>query len=262
MEKRGSTYYLFYSGGDYRASYGMGYATASSPTGDSGFTKSPLNPILSETDAVLSPGGGSVTIGPDGGSWLLYHGRAGDYTRPRTLRLDPLFWSESSVFTPGPTTGPQTFQPEDTAPEPTNDPGPPAVETVAPSTNAPPVAPPVAPPADVLAPVLRLEGKWSGRARRRISVSARAMSEDLWLTVSCNVRVRGSRKGYALKGVTGSFIARSEGRTLTLRVSKKILRAIQPGLRRHRGVRARLTIEARDAAGNITVRKLAIDLTR
>jgi len=129
MEKRGQTYYLFYSGGDYRASYGMGYATASTPTGGtaySAFTKSPLNPVLRETTAVLSPGGGSVTTGPGGGSWLVYHGRAGDYTQPRTMRIDPLFWSGSSVSTPGPTTGPQSFPATDTtAPETTIDSGPP-----------------------------------------------------------------------------------------------------------------------------------------
>jgi len=111
MEKRGSTYYLFYSGGYYGARYGMGYATASTATGGStysAFAKSALNPILKETSAVLSPGGGSVTLGPDGGSWLVYHGRVGDYAQPRTLRIDPLYWSGSSVSTPGPTTGPQT----------------------------------------------------------------------------------------------------------------------------------------------------------
>jgi hypothetical protein len=118
MEKRGSTYYLFYSGGDYRASYGMGYATAASPTGGtafSAFAKSVHNPILRETAAVLSPGGGSVTVGPDGGSWLVYHGRAIDRTQPRTLRIDPLFWSGSSIVTPGPTTGPQTAASGDTS---------------------------------------------------------------------------------------------------------------------------------------------------
>jgi beta-xylosidase len=115
MEKRGSTYYLFYSGGYYGASYGMGYATASNPTGGTAyaaFTKSPRNPILRETSAVLSPGGGSVTRGPQGGSWLVYHGRAGGYTEPRTLRIDPLLWgSDGSVSTTGPTTGPQTPAP-------------------------------------------------------------------------------------------------------------------------------------------------------
>jgi len=114
MEKRGSTYYLFYSGGYYGARYGMGYATATSPTGGtaySAFAKSPLNPVLRETSAVLSPGGGSVTTGPSGGSWLVYHGRAGDYSQSRTLRIDPLFWSGTSVMTPGPTTGPQSPAP-------------------------------------------------------------------------------------------------------------------------------------------------------
>jgi len=129
MEKRGQTYYLFYSGGEYRASYGMGYATASTPTGGtaySAFAKSPLNPVLRETTTVLSPGGGSVTIGPDGGSWLVYHGRAGDYTQPRTMRIDPLYWSGSSVSTPGPTIGPQSFPAADTtAPETTINSGPP-----------------------------------------------------------------------------------------------------------------------------------------
>ena len=131
MEKRGSTYYLFYSGGYYGARYGMGYATASTPTGGSAysaFAKSPLNPILRETSAVLSPGGGSVTLGPDGNSWLVYHGRAGDYTQPRTLRIDPLSWSGSSVSTPGPTTGPQTVGPA-------SEPPPPGGDTTAPETK-------------------------------------------------------------------------------------------------------------------------------
>jgi len=127
MEKRGSTYYLFYSGGNYLASYGMGYATASSPTGGSAhfaFAKSPLNPILSETADVLSPGGGSVTTGPDGGSWLVYHGRATAYTQPRTLRIDPIFWSGSSVVTPAPTTGAQTVPSDTGAPQTSIDSGP------------------------------------------------------------------------------------------------------------------------------------------
>ena len=135
MEKRGSTYYLFYSGGDYRASYGMGYATASSPTGGtafSAFAKSVHNPILRETAAVFSPGGGSVTVGPDGGSWFVYHGRATDQTQPRTLRIDPLFWSGSSVVTPGPTTGAQTMPSDDTsAPDTAIDSGPSGVTSSA-----------------------------------------------------------------------------------------------------------------------------------
>ena len=89
----------------------MGYATSAAPT--EGFEKSSLNPILAETDDVLSPGGGSVVAGPGGESWLVYHGRTGAYTEPRTMRIDPVYWSGESVSTPGPTTGPQTFPPED-----------------------------------------------------------------------------------------------------------------------------------------------------
>ena len=115
MEKSGSTYYLFYSGGNYRAGYGMGYATASSPMGADtfpAFAKSPLNPVLTEAAGVLSPGGGSMVEGPQGGSWLIYHGRAGDYTQPQTLRIDPVWFdTNGSAAVSGPTDGPQTPAP-------------------------------------------------------------------------------------------------------------------------------------------------------
>lgn len=261
MEKRGSTYYLFYSGGDYRASYGMGYATATSATGGtafSAFTKSALNPILRETAAVLSPGGGSVTIGPDGGSWLVYHGRASAYSEPRTLRIDPLFWSGSSVVTPGPTTGPQTVPSEDTtSPETTIDPGP--AGTAEPSAGVPAA---LAPLADVTPPAFSLGTRWTRKARRTIGVIVRATSEDLWFRVSGSIRIQGLRKAYQLKGASARFIAGGDRRALTLRISRQALRAIGRGLRRHRRVRVRLTVEARDAAGNTTVKKRNVELTR
>lgn len=104
MERRGSVYYLFYSGGDWRVAYGMGYATAGSPTGP--FTKAPANPILRETDGVRSPGGGMIVRGPAGGDWLVYHARAGAYDQPRTLRIDPVVWNaDGTVAIAGPTTG-------------------------------------------------------------------------------------------------------------------------------------------------------------
>jgi xylan 1,4-beta-xylosidase len=109
-QKRGSTYYLFYSGGDYRAAYGMGYATSSSVAGT--FTKSKSDPILKETTDVRSPGGGSSIEAPRGGDWMLYHGRAGNYSQPRTLRIDPLTWNKRGMANiKGPTTGPQSPAP-------------------------------------------------------------------------------------------------------------------------------------------------------
>ena len=110
LERRGSRYYLFYSGGDWRGPYGMGYATANSPTGP--FVKASENPILRETDPVRSPGGGMIVRGPSGGDWLVYHGRTGAYEQPRTLRIDPLVWSpDGTVRVAGPTTGPQAPAP-------------------------------------------------------------------------------------------------------------------------------------------------------
>ena len=103
--RRNSAYYLFYSGGSFGdASYAMGYATALSPTGT--FSKASANPILKSTADAIGPGGGSVTTGPSGGDWMIYHARA-IAGGPRTLRIDPLSWSASRVTVRGPTTTPQ-----------------------------------------------------------------------------------------------------------------------------------------------------------
>ena len=110
MERRGSSYFLFYSGGDWRGAYGMGYATGSSPTGP--FVRAPENPILRETASVRSPGGGMVVRGPADGDWLVYHGRSGAREQPRTLRIDPVVWGpDDTVRVAGPTTGPQAPDP-------------------------------------------------------------------------------------------------------------------------------------------------------
>ncbi len=91
------TYYLLYSGGSWRSTYGMGYATAPSPMGP--FTKSPRNPIMAQTSTTFSPGGGdTIVTGPRGGSWLVYHGRAAP-TSDRTLRVDAFSWQPAP---PGP----------------------------------------------------------------------------------------------------------------------------------------------------------------
>ena len=109
MVRHGGTYYLLYSGGRFSdASYAMGYATASSPTGP--FTKALTNPFLAATEDVVGPGGGSVVVGPHGGDWLIYHGRA-VAGGARTLRVDPLVWDDehdtAELTVRGPTTAPQ-----------------------------------------------------------------------------------------------------------------------------------------------------------
>jgi beta-xylosidase len=109
LEKHGSAYYLFYSAGNWTdASYGMGYGISSSAVGP--FAKPSANPVLKSTADVIGPGGGSVTIGPHGGDWLVYHGRAYD-GGPRTLRIDPVVWDDTvapaTATVRGPTTSPQ-----------------------------------------------------------------------------------------------------------------------------------------------------------
>ena len=105
MRRRGAVYELFYSGGVYTGAYGMGYATGTSPTGP--FTKSAANPLLHDSAAVKSAGGGSLVTGPRGGTWVAYHGRAGSYTAERVLRMDLVWTTGSSVRIDGPTTTPQ-----------------------------------------------------------------------------------------------------------------------------------------------------------
>jgi beta-xylosidase len=117
MDLHNGTYYLFYSGGNWLGAYGMGYATSNSPTGP--FTKSPANPILAQTSAVIGPGGGDrLVTSPHGGSWLVYAARAAPAPSPRTLRVDPLSWTPAGTpGTPdapvvsGPTATPQLAQP-------------------------------------------------------------------------------------------------------------------------------------------------------
>jgi hypothetical protein len=86
----------------------MGYAVGGSPTAmePSPFLKAPENPILRETDAVRSPGGGMVVRGPAGGDWLIYHGRTAADDQPRALRIDPVVWAPAErIQIAGPTTG-------------------------------------------------------------------------------------------------------------------------------------------------------------
>jgi hypothetical protein len=115
MVLHNGTYYLFYSGGAYWNAYGMGYATGSSPLGP--FSKSPANPILSQTPTVFSPGGADLPVtGPHGGSWLVYHGREGSYSAPRLLRIEPLSWRGQAYGPDAPVVGQPTDAPQGFAP--------------------------------------------------------------------------------------------------------------------------------------------------
>jgi len=96
------TYYLFFSGNDWRGGYSMGYATASSPMGP--FTPYGGNPILRGNSHVKGPGGGSIVQGADGKLWMLYHAWKGpegyDAGGIRNMRLDRVMWSGANAMIP------------------------------------------------------------------------------------------------------------------------------------------------------------------
>ena len=257
MEKRGSTYYLFYSGGDYRRAYGMGYATASSPIGP--FAKAPINPILRQTGEVLSPGGGSVTKGPQGGDWMVYHGRAGGYTAPRTLRIDPLAWkSDGSVTVLGPTTGPQPG-------------GRRAVAVPAPASPRPPPTPARTRPtlasieaalaADLAVVATDLRRAGIGKLVRRRGFRARELDALLAGRFSATLTGAARGAGVARKRLLakGSQSVAAAGRyVMSLKLSRRGRRL----LLRDRSAKVTLTIAFRDIHGRTTAQRKSLRLRR
>jgi hypothetical protein len=89
--KHKGTYYLMYSGNGFTDwDYGVGYATASSPTGP--WTKYAYNPILASNAYVHGAGHHSVTQSPDGKEmFIVYHTHLDlHHVGPRKLAIDRL----------------------------------------------------------------------------------------------------------------------------------------------------------------------------
>ena len=104
-------YYMTYSANNYRHPfYGIGYATALSPTGP--WTKNIANPLVIQNPAigVAGPGHNSITVSPDGKElFMVYHTHAdAKEMRDRVLNIDRLSFDENGnlIFT-GPTRSPQ-----------------------------------------------------------------------------------------------------------------------------------------------------------
>ncbi len=98
MLKRGSTFYLMYSGtGANSPNYGIGFATASSPMGP--FKKYEGNPIAARTETVFGPGHHCVIEGPDGNLWLIYHQKWDtNINYHRFLALDRIWFNDKGVL--------------------------------------------------------------------------------------------------------------------------------------------------------------------
>jgi beta-xylosidase len=91
--KRGSTYYMMYSGtGADSPNYGLGYATSKSPMGP--FKKFAGNPIVYRYGTVLGPGHHCVVTGPDNQLWMVYHQKWNpDRSFYRFLALDKMWFT-------------------------------------------------------------------------------------------------------------------------------------------------------------------------
>jgi beta-xylosidase len=99
------TYYLFFSGSAHDTEfYAVGYATSKTVTGP--YVDAPENPILKTKDPAFGPGHPTITQGPDGRIWMLYHAWGPDYTY-RAMWLDELVFENGKPVVKGPDVGPQ-----------------------------------------------------------------------------------------------------------------------------------------------------------
>jgi beta-xylosidase len=109
--RRGATYFLTWSANPQgTAEYGVGVATAASPTGP--FKKAQDNPILRRTDRLSAPGHQCLIDSPDGKRWfMLYHVRdPKDLAADRRIAIDRVHFKDGDVpalEVQGPTDSPQ-----------------------------------------------------------------------------------------------------------------------------------------------------------
>jgi hypothetical protein len=116
---------------------------------------------------------------------------------------------------------------------------------------------------DLAGPNASLFGRTVQRAGRFITVGVICRNEPCNVTGQGSVNVPGTRtaRRFRLRPARASIRAGGR-RTLRLRVPTRALRAIRRALRKRRRVAARVTVTARDAAGNRTVRRRTIRLRR
>jgi lysophospholipase L1-like esterase len=122
---------------------------------------------------------------------------------------------------------------------------------------------PAPPPSDTAPPTLNLSGAASQNIlpRRGVQVVARSPVEASTVTAKGTVRVRGGSQVFKLRSVTKQ-IARGARTTLTLKLRRRAFRAIASALRVGKRARAKITVTAKDAAGNVITKRRIIRLKR
>ncbi len=96
--KKNGTYYLIYSGNDYRSpDYGVGYATAKAPLGE--WEKSETNPIFQKPNPELvGVGHGAIVADKDGGYKYVFHAHFNkENVAPRLTYITDMTISDSGI---------------------------------------------------------------------------------------------------------------------------------------------------------------------
>jgi hypothetical protein len=119
----------------------------------------------------------------------------------------------------------------------------------------------VFPAADTTAPGVALAGAKSQRLGTTVRVLLTATTEDLWVTASGTVSVRGASRVFRLRPVRDRMVTRGTKVVLRLKLSKTARQAIKRALLGRARVKVRVKLRMRDRAGNVTTRRRAISLT-
>jgi hypothetical protein len=87
-----------------------------------------------------------------------------------------------------------------------------------------------------------------------------ATTEDMWASLSGSLSVPGAAHVHRLGATDGRIVASGTRATFALHVPKKARVAANRALRGRHGVTVRLKLSARDAAGNVTTKRLVLTL--
>jgi hemolysin type calcium-binding protein len=123
--------------------------------------------------------------------------------------------------------------------------------------------PPPPPPIDTTAPALQLSGATAQKVLRQrgVLVVAASPTEATTVTAKGKVIVLRSAKVFKLTRVT-QRVPKGAKRTLKLKLTKKALNAIGRALKAGKKVNAKVTVTAKDVAGNLTTKRRTIRLRR
>ena len=129
--------------------------------------------------------------------------------------------------------------------------------------SAPPPPPPLPPPpADTTASAFALGGAATQRVLRQRGVFIVVTpAEASTVTAKGRVSIRGSSKSLKLTPATKQ-IAKGRTATLKLTLKPKVLTAIRRALNARKRLAAKVTVTAKDAAGNLTTKSRTIKLKR